>query len=150
MININNKQRKFKLNINNIYEDIKKILDLIKYKDFDIGVLFTNDKNIRFYNKHYRNKDKATDVLSFQYHEDLKAGKRIKVKSQEDKNLGDIIISVEYSYKEAKKLSTDLNKHIRKLIVHGICHLLGYDHIEDKDWRRMRAKEGWLIKKLEN
>ncbi len=150
MLNIKNTQKKFALDINKISNDVEKILNLLKYKDFDLGIWFTNNKTIRFYNKEYRNKDKATDVLSFQYHEDLQAGQRIKIKNIEDKNLGDLIISVEYTDQESKKLSVSLHDHIRRLIVHGICHLLGYDHIKDEDWRRMRAKEGWLLKKLRN
>lgn len=148
MLNIRNTQRKFRLDIKKVVQDVEKILTLLKYKDFDIGIWFTNNKTIRLYNKQYRSKDKATDILSFQYYPQLKAGERIKVKSQEDKNLGDLIISVEYTDKEAKELSVSLEARIQKLIVHGICHLLGYDHIEDKDWYKMRAKEGWLLKKL--
>lgn len=148
MINIKNTQRKFNIDTNKIYQDTEKILSLLKYNNFDIGIWFTNNKTIRFYNREYRHKDKATDVLSFPYHTELQAGQRIKVKSPDDKNLGDLIISVEYTAKEAKKLQVSLDNHIRRLIVHGICHLLGYDHIEDYDWRRMRAKEGWLLKNL--
>jgi len=148
MLNIKNTQRKFKINIDKISLDVKKILSLLNYQEFDLGIWFTTNKTIRYYNKKYRFKDKATDVLSFQYHTELKAGKKIKVKTEEDKNLGDLIISIEYAALEAKKRSVDLETHLQKLIVHGICHLLGYDHIEDQDWRRMRAKEGWLLKKL--
>lgn len=147
MIYIRNTQRKFKFDLDKVYKDTEKILELLKYKDFDISVWFTNNKAIRFYNRTYRNKDKATDILSFQYH-DIAAGKRIKPRIPEDKNLGDLIISVEYVDKEAKKLKVTLSQRIQRLIVHGICHLLGYDHINDDDWRCMRAKEGWLLAKL--
>ncbi len=147
MIYIKNSQRKFNVNIENIRKSIELILGLSKYKDFDISLWLTNNKTIQKFNLDYRGKDKATDVLSFPYHE-VQAGKRIKVKLEEDKNLGDIIISVEYVNDQAKKLKTTLDKRIIRLIVHGTCHLLGYDHIEDADWRKMRAKEGWLLKKL--
>lgn len=150
MITIKNTQRKFTVDIKKIEQDISKILSLLKYQDFDIGILLTNNKNIQKLNKEYRNKNKPTDILSFPYHTNLQAGKKIKIKEEEDKNLGDLILSLEYIEKETKKLKIPIEKHIQRLLVHGICHLLGYDHIEDKDWRKMRAKEGWLLKKLLN
>jgi probable rRNA maturation factor len=150
MITIKNAQRKFEINIKKIEQDITKILNFLNYKDFDIGILLTNNKNIQKVNKKYRNKNKPTDILSFPYHTDLQAGKRIKVREEEDKNLGDLILSLEHIEKEAEKLKIPVEQHIQRLLVHGICHLLGYDHIKDKDWRKMRAKEGWLLKKLAN
>ncbi len=152
MIYIKNTQRKYKLDIPKIKKSIELILKLLKYRDFDISLWLTNDATIKIYNRDYRGKDKATDVLSFPY-QDVEAGKRIKKGSPEDQNLGDLIISVEYVDNQFQKgtvtnLGANLEKHLIKLIVHGICHLLGYDHIEDKDWVRMRAKEGWLLKRL--
>lgn len=148
MITIKNSQKKIKLDLESIKKDIEKILVLLKYQNFDIGIWFTTNKTIRIYNREYRHKDKPTDIISFPYHPELKAGKRIKVKEPEDKNLGDIIISPEYVLKAAKELNVTFEKRLQKLLVHGICHLLGYDHIEDNDWRSMRAKEGWLLKKI--
>lgn len=152
MIYIKNTQRTFTLNKQKIQQTLELILKLLKYKDFDISLWFTNNATIKKYNRDYRGKDKPTDVLSFPY-QDVEPGKRIKVCSPEDRNLGDLMISVEYVNKQLLEnketyLEPTLEKHITKLIVHGICHLLGYDHIKDEDWIRMRAKEGWLLKKL--
>jgi probable rRNA maturation factor len=148
MITIKNTQRKINLDVEHLRQDVQKVLDALNYSDFDIGIWLTTNKTIRFYNREYRGKDKATDVLSFSYHDSLEAGKRIRVTTEEDKNLGDLIISMEYLVGEAIKYKTTLEARLRVLVVHGICHLLGYDHIEDADYRRMRAKEAWLIKKL--
>lgn len=148
MVTIQNKQRKIALDVDKLRQDAQFILDLLKYNDFDLGILITNNKTIQSYNRDYRHKDKPTDILSFPYHTELQAGKRIKVKSEEQKNLGDLIISLEYVIKEAQKYNTTFEKRLRILLVHGICHLLGYDHIQDHDWRRMRAKEAWILKKL--
>jgi len=71
-----------------------------------------------------------------------------EVKEEEDKNLGDLIISAEYVTKDAKELNVTFEARMKKLLVHGVCHLLGYDHIIDADWHRMRAKEGFLLKKI--
>ncbi len=148
MVTIHNKQRKIPVDTKQMRAITQKILDILKYSDFDIGILLTNNKTIRDYNRSYRNKDKPTDILSFSYHSDLKPGKRIKVKTEEDKNLGDLILSLEYIKKEAEKLEVSLDERLKVLLVHGICHLLGYDHVTDAQWRSMRAKEAFILKKL--
>lgn len=148
MIYIKNNQKKIAIDTDQIKTDLQVILDTLNYADFDISVLITTNKTIRAYNRDYRDKDKPTDILSFPYHSELQAGKRIKVKEEEDKNLGDLIISAEYVVKDAKELNLAFEARIKKLLVHGVCHLLGYDHIVDADWRRMRAKEGFLLKCL--
>jgi probable rRNA maturation factor len=148
MILIKNRQKKIVVNTNQLERDAQAVLKLLKYEDFDLGILITTNSSIRAYNRDYRHKDKPTDVLSFPYHPELVAGRRIRVRSEEDKNLGDIIISAEYVVKEAEKYQVTFEQRMRVLLVHGVCHLLGYDHIEDRDWRRMRAKEAFLLRKL--
>lgn len=148
MILIKNQQRKIAIDLKKLKTDAQQILAALKYDDFDLGILVTTNATIRKYNRDYRHKDKPTDILSFPAHPALQAGKRIKVRSDDDKNLGDLIISAEYVVKDADKLNVTLAERLEVLLVHGICHLLGYDHIEDADWRRMRAKEAILLKKL--
>lgn len=148
MILIKNQQRKITLDVDKIEADAQQVLAALKYVDFDVGILITTNATIRKYNREYRQKDKPTDILSFPAHPELAAGKRIRVQTEDDKNLGDLIISAEYVAQAAKDLHTTLQERLQVLLVHGICHLLGYDHIEDADWRRMRAKEAFLLKKL--
>jgi rRNA maturation RNase YbeY len=150
MITINNRTRRPKISQQNIKKIVQKILDILHYSDYDIGILLTTNKSIQVYNRSYRNKDKPTDILSFSYHPDLKPGKRIKPKSEEDKNLGDLIISLEYVQKDAKNLGQTLNERMKILLVHGICHLLGYDHEKDSDWKVMQKKENEILKQLKN
>jgi probable rRNA maturation factor len=148
MILVRNTQRTVPVNKEFIERDAQRILDVLRYADYDLGIWVTTNKTIRFYNREYRHKDKATDILSFPYHPELKAGTRIKPKNLEDKNLGDLIISAPYVVKEAEKYNVSFEERLRVLLVHGICHLLGYDHIEDDDYRRMRAKESYVLKQL--
>lgn len=148
MILIKNQQRKIAIDLKKLKTDAQQILAALKYADFDLGILVTTNATIRKYNRDFRHKDKPTDILSFPAHPALQAGKRIKVQSDDDKNVGDLIISAEYVVKDADKLNVTLAERLEVLLVHGICHLLGYDHIEDADWRRMRAKEAILLKKL--
>lgn len=148
MITIRNTQRKIKIDVVKLKKDAQTILDALDYSDFDLGIWLTSNKTIREYNKKYRDKDKPTDVLSFPYHTELKAGKRIKVKSDDDKNLGDLILAPEYIQNDLPKWESTFEKHLQRLLVHGICHLLGYDHIEDKDYKIMHKKEMELLKRL--
>lgn len=148
MILIKNRQKKIAVDVVQLEHDAQAVLRLLKYDNFDLGILITTNSTIRTYNREYRHKDKPTDVLSFPYHPELVAGRRIKVRELEDANLGDLIISAEYVVKEAEKYKVTFEQRMRVLLVHGVCHLLGYDHIEDHDWRRMRAKEAFLLKKL--
>ncbi len=148
MITIRNTQRKITIDTNKLKQDAQKLLDLLDYSDFDLGIWLTTDRTIREYNRNYRNKDKATDILSFPFHPKLKAGKRITVKTADDKNLGDLILSLEYVKKDAANLGVTFKDQLRRLLVHGICHLLGYDHIKDEDYEVMHKKEERLLKQL--
>lgn len=148
MIHIKNQQRKIAIDTKAIERDLVVLLHVLKYDDFDISVLITTNATIRKYNRDFRHKDKPTDILSFPYHPELQAGKRIKVHEPEDANLGDLIISAEYVVQEARALNVTFEARMKLLLVHGVCHLLGYDHIDDADWRKMRAKEAFLLKKI--
>lgn len=148
MIQIKNTQRKISLDLRAIKRDIELILEELKYQNFDLGIWFTNNKTIRAYNNNFRHKDKPTDILSFPYHTDLIAGKRIKVLTEEDKNLGDLIISPEYIELDVQKYQISFETRLRILLVHGICHLLGYDHITDSDYKKMHKLEMAILKKL--
>jgi probable rRNA maturation factor len=145
MILIKNKIKKIKINESQIKKDVAAMLRLLNYSDFDIGIWFTTNQTIKKYNKAYRKKDKATDILSFPYHTNLKAGERIKITSEEDKNLGDIIISLEFAQKDSKHLKTTLQKHLKMLLAHGIAHLLGYNHKTEKEFAVMQKFEQKLL-----
>ena len=145
MILIKNNIKKVKINTNQIKKDVTKMLRLINYQDFDIGIWFTTNKTIQAYNKKYRKKDKATDILSFPYHTNLKPGQKIKIASDDDKNLGDIIISLEYCKQVANEMHISLQKHLKTLLAHGITHLLGYTHKTDTEHAVMQRIENKLL-----
>ncbi len=148
MVTIKNTQRKIPLNIQGIEQEVQQLLNLLRYSDFDIGIWFTSNSTMRLYNKQYRNKDASTDILSFAYHPELKAGDRIIAREPDDKNVGDLIIAPSYVQKESIALGLPFEQWLRIILVHGFCHLLGYDHINDSDYRLMSAKEAYLLKKL--
>lgn len=158
MILISNQQRRFPIDEDTLSSLIQELLNTLGYADFAIGILLTTNSTIKQYNKEYRNKDVVTDVLSFPYHQ-IQAGKRIIAKTADDKNLGDIIIALafvwdklaehaDWQQKNKKERVILLHKRIVELIVHGICHLLGYDHTTDADYKAMQKKERELLQKL--
>ena len=149
MILIKNSLRKITVDTKQLQHDAQTVLDALDYGDYDLGIWLTTNKTIRDYNKTYRGKDKATDILSFPAHPELKPGQRIDVVTEDDKNLGDIIIAPEYVTKDAAKLGVTFEARMQRLLVHGICHLLGYDHIEDADYKAMYKKEMALLKKIQ-
>jgi rRNA maturation RNase YbeY len=144
MVLIKNKLQKIKLNTKKLQKHAEKILKALKYDDFDIGILITTNKTIQKFNQKFRSKNKPTDILSFPYHTKLKPGKKITPNKEDDRNLGDIIISPEFILKENQKQS--LEKKLNILLAHGIAHLLGYNHKTQKSYVEMQKFEKKLLK----
>ena len=145
MITIKTNQRKISFASDQFQNKTLIILKHLGYEEFDLGILLTTNKTIQKYNKEYRGQDKPTDVLSFPYHTDLVAGQKIVVNSPEDKNLGDIIISIPYVFENKKEYPGTFEQRMDIMLVHAICHLLGYDHETDDDFAKMDALEKELL-----
>ena len=148
MVNINNEECITALDMKQFEQDALKILKLMGYEDFDLGILLTDNQAIQCFNRDFRSKDEPTDILSFPFHPDLEAGQRIIVESEDDKNVGDLIISLEYIKELCEQENKTINEHLRTLLCHGICHLLGYDHYTESTDKIMKEKESWLAAKL--
>lgn len=147
MITIRNTQRTLKISSPQLRKTAQRMLKALGYADFDLGIWLTTNKTIRHYNKAFRHKDKPTDILSFPYHEHIKPGEKIRVLNPEDKNLGDLIISLEYVQKDAAvRWERFFDDHMTVLLAHGIAHLLNYDHINDDDFAVMQKVERKLLK----
>jgi len=95
-------------------------------------------------NHKYRGIKKATDVLSFNFEDEDSSFPTVG----ENKILGDIIISVETAQKQANKLNHNIDREIVVLLIHGLLHLLGYDHIEDNDYKKMHKKENEILNNI--
>lgn len=148
MITIADDQHSVAVDIHAFKKDAQTILDQLGYGDYDLGILLTTDERMHEYNKNYRNKDQPTDILSFPFHPELKADQRIEPANEDEKNLGDIILAPNYIDEDLYRWGMDFDERMQVLLVHGICHLLGYDHIEDKDYAIMHAKEQELLNTL--
>lgn len=106
----------------------------------EISLVFTDIKTIRRLNKKYRKKDQPTNILSFVF-----TDKKNFIFPQNQGSKGEIIICPAQAKKEAQKEGISLRQKMTLLIVHGLLHLLGFDH-QDKDQRKkMEAKEKELI-----
>lgn len=102
-------------------------------KKVSLTVLLSNNKNIKKLNKKFRNKDKPTDILSFPFE------KKFDVKKSP--YLGDIVISYDYMHKPKILNNLDFKKKVIKIFIHGFLHLLSYDHIKIKDFKKMFKEE---------
>lgn len=148
MITIQNRQRKIPVDVAQLEQDALTLLKVLGYEGYDLGILLTSNQTIRKYNKTYRHKDKATDILSFAYHEGLQPGDRIEIKEEEDANLGDLIIAPEYVFNDLERWGHTFDYRMKVLLVHGICHLLGYDHETDQEYAVMHKQELYLLEHI--
>lgn len=105
----------------------------------ELSVVFTSDKEIRKLNRNYRGKDKPTDVLSFP----LLAGSEHRAVVT---SLGDLVISLDTTMRQAKEFSVSPSSELLRLLVHGTLHLVGFDHenVSKNEAARMRRMEAKL------
>ncbi len=109
-------------------------------KNVSFTLLLSNNKNIKKLNKVFRKKNKSTDVLSFPLDK--------KIKISKNTYLGDIIISYNYLDKPRSQDLKLFKEKVIKLFIHGFLHLLGFDHIKNKDYSKMLREENLLFKSV--
>ncbi len=148
MIIVKNKQRKIFLETQKIKNSAQQILHFLNYEDFDLGILFTTPAHIQEYNHEYRTSNKPTDILSFSPHPSLKPGSRLVVIDEEEKNLGDLILCPQYIVENLEQWNMSFEERLEVLLVHGVCHLLGYDHELDEDYEIMKKEEERILRSL--
>ena len=143
-VEVNNKSwhKKVKNPKKYLSKKLKKILNRVKFlkkKNISFTILLTNSANIKKLNKKFRGINKSTDVLSFPSFslKNLKLNKQIKI------YLGDIAISYEIINLRSKNSSFYIE--FDKVWVHGFLHLLGYDHIKNKDYYKMSRIEKRIL-----
>jgi probable rRNA maturation factor len=128
-------------------EDLRKIasrvLEAEGLSSAELGVLVTDDETVRRLNAEYAGEDETTDVLAFS----LREGEEF-VSPDRVMRLGEVIISYPTASRQAAEAGRLVDEEIAHLLVHGILHLLGYDHAEAGEERVMRAKEEELLAAL--
>lgn len=100
----------------------------------EVSIHLTDDAGIHALNRTYRHVDKPTDVLSFPLGEDAVVPGEVRL-------LGDVVISVERARAQAEEYGHAFEREVAFLVVHGVLHLLGFDHETEEDRQEMRARE---------
>ena len=118
---------------------ISKIINFFENKNIIFTILLTNSLNIKKLNKKFRKRNKSTDVLSFPSFslKNLKSVRKKKI------YIGDIATSYEIIYLRSKK--KNFLEEFDKVWVHGLLHLIGYDHIRNKDYYKMSKIEKRIL-----
>ena len=135
-----------------IIEEIKRAVDTIgelyDIKDSEVSITLTNDETIHELNRDYRGIDRPTDVLSFAFHESDEPEIITDDIDEAVDTLGDIIISVERAKTQAEDYGHSLRREIVFLTVHGMLHLLVYDHMEESDRLEMEKEQEYIMSQL--
>ena len=124
----------------------KKICNLFprKYrfphKKITLTLLLSNNRCIKKLNKNFRNKNKSTDILSFPFVKKTLISKKTYI--------GDIIISYDFMNKPRSQNIKSFKEKVIKTFIHGYLHLLGFDHVKDKDYRIMLGEEEKIYKSV--
>jgi len=111
----------------------ERVIAAANLPDVEVSVVFVSDNEIKALNKQWRNKNHATDVLSFSAFEG-------EPMPGTEHILGDLVISTETAKRQADELGHTLEEEVAVLTAHGIMHLLGYDHERGNDEARMQAE----------
>lgn len=114
-----------------------------EYRRAEIALVLLDEDQAQAYNRDYRNKDYATNVLSFAHNEG-----EFSFVEQDDVLRGDLIICPQVVAKEAAEQGKSLHDHFAHLTIHGTLHLMGYDHMTDDEAEEMESLETRLLAQL--
>ncbi len=132
-----------------ISDTLSALADMVGVRRGEISVQLVDDETIRKLNAAYRQKDRPTNILSFPAHQ-MREGKELEeLLAQAIPILwGDIVLAFQTIEEEARVEHKTINAHLAHLLAHGLLHLLGYDHVEEKAAETMEALESNLLAKL--
>lgn len=117
----------------------------------EMGLVITDDKTVKELNKTYRGVNDTTDVLAFHMVDDTLQDAETPFIGPPDgvKHLGEVVISYSQATKQAHAQGHSPLRELELLIIHGILHLLGYDHESSEEAQQMRAREDEILKRLD-
>lgn len=122
-----------RVDVSRLLRRAKSILRALGESRSELSIALVDDDVIRALNARYRGKPKPTDVLSFSLVEGDHAERRGRL-------LGDVVISVETAARQARARRRGLDETVSRLLLHGVLHLVGHDHEDDDEARRMDAE----------
>ena len=156
-IYIRNRQRLLKVSQQEIERLLRKALSLLRLNRAELSVLFVNDRAMRVLNREYRGIDRTTDVLSFPQQGDTASPCETSSVTMKPENtgdpvpgdiLGDIVINLHQTKRQAAEYGVTFHTELKKLLVHGLLHLIGHDHMESMQESSMKRKERALLRRL--
>ena len=109
-------------------------------KNFSLTLLLSNNKNIKKLNKRFRNRNKSTDILSFPFES--------KIKKKKNLYLGDVVISYNFINKPKNQSLSLFKDKVIKIFIHGFLHLLGFNHVMLKDYKKMQKEENIIYQSV--
>ena len=125
---------------------VTKVLEKLEYNGWEISVMFCKDPFIQELNKQYRELDMPTDVLSFE-----QGDVYIDEDDKEWFAAGDIVISVDTLARNAQEFNVSMDEELKRLLIHGVLHLAGYDHSDNSPEQEMlKFQETILSNFLDN
>ena len=133
--------------------DAERLMVAANLPECELSVSLVSDRAIRAHNRTYRGIDSATDVLSFSQIEQagLAPAKPPSATNSAGLMLGDVVISIDTALRQARELRVTPASRIRRLLIHGFLHLIGYDHERSpSEARKMFARERRLANKIDN
>lgn len=101
-----------------------------------VEIIFVGERRMRTLNNHFRGRNKVTDVLSFAWHEDQAYG---------GDQLGQVYLCYPYIVRQARRFHVTPREEVLRMLVHGLLHLVGYDHVKEKDAARMFSKQEKIL-----
>ena len=150
---------KVKDELKNLSNDVAlKVIELMGFSNnLEVAIDFVSEKEIQRLNSDFRGIDRVTDVLSFPSFQ-IEAGElldetsvEVQMSVQENGliHFGDMAICLKQTERQAKEYGVTTEAEVKKLVIHSMLHLMGYDHIEDDDYLVMNKKEVELDEKIE-
>jgi probable rRNA maturation factor len=139
-VSIQNQQKLLTVDVGRVRRSLKRLLKELDCKDIEINILFVDDDQIRQMNKRYLQRDHPTNVISFAMTEGAFGDVHPEI-------LGDIILSVETAARDALTGHLDFMDEVEFLLIHGLLHLLGYNHENtcSDEAEKMKTREGELF-----
>ncbi len=146
--------KRYRIQNKSIIRLSQTICELLRLENCELCVSFVSEKEIASLNKQFRKKNKATDVLSFPqtaWEKPVKVSKAKKKPLAKDDLyvLGDVVISPDQALKNAENIGHSLDREVCFLLIHGILHLCGHDHIKADEERVMLLQQKKILKFLE-
>ncbi len=151
-IHLKNQQRSKSLDLRRVSKALAAALSLLGQEEAELSILFVGSARMKQLNQHYRGIPKETDVLSFPLQEGWSVRprtSRLTIHDSPPLILGDIVISIPRTIEQARDYGATFYEELFRLLVHGLLHLLGYDHERSRSEKvRMEKKEKEVLHAL--